>query len=217
MVGHKKNETEATRRTLSLVTVFALALEFWEEGSSEKTIVHNVVFSSDLVHSAFAACRYIEIVLRSSRVQAIMSSMQTVHFWNDNGKHLNCAEHSTFLHVDVMNLFPDLLHLTENRHGAKHGKDLADASVALVKRAVRVLELQDPGFTSPKRQMAQLRRVVEDSNRAMQSLTGHSSELHIFWADKVVPPRIMSVLNFSAIDSSVCRNLFVVRKEAKCF
>jgi len=217
VVGHKKDETEATRRTLSLVTVFAVALEFWEEGSSKLTIVHNIVFSSDLIHSAFSACRYIDIVLRSSRVQSIINSMHTVHFWNDNGKHLNCAEHSTYLHVEVMNLFPNVLVLTENRHGAKHGKDLADASVSLVKRAVRVLELQGPGYTSPKLQMDQLRHVITDSHRAMQSLTGKSSELHIFWSDSVVPPRLMRVLTFPAIDSSVCRKSFRNEKGGKVF
>jgi len=144
-VGHKRTEVVATRRKLSQVTVFACSFEFSEAGSKANHIVHNVVFSDDLVHSAFLACRCMEVVLQSERVKNLLQEISVVHIWTDNGKHLSCAEHSTFLHSVVMKMFPKIRLFTENKHAAQHGKDLADAAISQVRRSVSVLEMEE-GF-----------------------------------------------------------------------
>lgn len=213
-VGHKQKETEATWRNLSLVTVFAVTFEYKLPGQDKNVIIHNAVFCNDLVHSSFSACRYIDTVVNSERISSLLKSLDTLHVFNDNATHLSCLEHSTYLHTVLIKKFPNLMLLTENRHAAKHGKDSADATVALVKRAVSILEKQELGFTDPKTDFTRLRQTIELSEKAQKSATGKSSELNIFWLDAVTVPTTYKVLVFDSIDSSACRKSFRLKPNA---
>jgi len=217
LVGKSKNETEATRRLLSLVTVFAVAFEYIPAPGQPKKILHTVVFSNDLVHSARSACRYLQLVFSSPQVRTIVESCHTLHIWNDNGSHLNCSEHTTWLHVDLMKMYPHLKLLTENRHCAKHGKDLADATISLAKRGVRTLELQTAGFKNPRRDMSRLREVIASSEKAQLLARGTSSELKIFWYEAQPIKRKYRVLKIDSIDSSVCRKSFRLKEAGQVF
>ncbi len=140
-----------------------------------------------------------------------------MHMWNDNGSHLSCLEHSTYLHVDVMSTFLNLRLLTENRHCAKHGKDLADATVSLAKSAVAVLEKEIQGFKNPKSDMSRLQQVVLSRAFASEIQSKKIASLSLFWVDAAQQPRKFKTLKFDTVGSSLCRKSYHFSKGSEVF
>ena len=81
------------------------------------------------------------MALEDGSLSEIISELHTLHIWNDNGAHLNSAEHSTFVCHTIPTMFPNLMLVTDNRHAAKHGKDVADLTVKIGKYATDRLKV----------------------------------------------------------------------------
>lgn len=205
-MGMKRNTTETTERNTCLLTNFAFALEFCVDGK-EREIHHVLVLSTDLHHTAFVAIQMLKVALLSDRVQTILKKCHTFHFWSDNGKHLNCKENSTFILVDVPQIFPNVLLITENRHAAKHGKDLADRTVKIGKEAAAVLMKTEEGFTDPVRDMSRIIDVIKSQADYQEMLSLKSTSVAILFSEALRPPKHFQVLSLTTMDVSSCRKV----------
>ena len=114
VAGHKRIVSESTQRKLTLVTDFAVTLEYKFPGKLKK-LLHTLVFSKQLAHSSFHDVRYITLALQQPLLKGIISRLTTLHCWNDNGKHLNSSEYCTFVLASIPEMFPNILLPTDNR------------------------------------------------------------------------------------------------------
>lgn len=189
---------------MGLVTNFGVSLEFRLEGS-ERQIKHTLVFSPELTHSSYHACRYILQALTASHLFEIIQQLDTLHCWNDNGRHLSSAEHATFVMKTLPALFPKLLLLTDNRHAAKHGKDTADSTVKFGKTATQRLSQTIEGYNNPEGDMKRLREILSQSMESQKRLTGKSADVEFLWCKNSAQKRTYEVLDFTHMSSSACR------------
>lgn len=186
VVGHHRVESEAQIQELTTVTIFAVTLEY-RLPEEEKKITHCIVLSNELMHSSFHACRYIEAALSHSKIKTIIEQLSILHGWNDNGRHLNSAEHSTFVLHTIPELFSNLLLVTDNRHAAKHGKDTADVTIKLGKACAERLSDTEIGFQDPENDLPKLTKILLESNAVSNLIRGTHADVFFLFVKISLP------------------------------
>ena len=62
--------------------------------------------------------------------------------------------------------------MIDSRHASKHGKDVADVSLAIAKRVIEQMRKSEAGFVDPKKQLVQVRKILDLQYRSAVPLKG---------------------------------------------
>ncbi len=98
--------------------------------------------------------------------------------------------------------FPNLLITYDHRHASKHGRDIGDSAISLAQRASNELSMRNVGFRDPKRQLPEIRQIIEEYKDMSQSKT---STVIVLWY-KSKPGKISyQHLQIEHMDAPSCR------------
>ena len=121
-------------------SVLGLAVVYKDQVTKLPRLEYIDFFSDILSHDALFASGCLKKVLNLFLIQKSLgqSKIRKVHFWNDTGRHFQCAELAHFILTCVP--FEFNVQVTWNFFGEHHGKSIIDGHFGLLSRLIRDIE-----------------------------------------------------------------------------
>jgi hypothetical protein len=121
-------------------SVLGFAVVFCDQVSKQPIIEYIDFFSDILSHDALFASSCLRVVLKKyleNNNNMGQSKITKVHFWNDTGRHFQCAELAHFLLNKVS--FEFGVQVTWNFFGEHHGKNIVDGHFSILSQWIKDL------------------------------------------------------------------------------